>query len=66
MRQDKLAFVELIFQIREIENFQAHPNAPMTLHVETDKYVKAAKLVLESGGQRLPLDKSPVRIVALN
>ena len=38
----------------------------MTLHVETDKYVKAAKLVLESGGQRLPLDKSPVRIVALN
>jgi len=41
----------------------AHPTAPLTLRVETDKYVKAAALVLESGGQRIPLTKSPVRIV---
>ena len=41
----------------------AHPAAPITLLVETDKYVKAASLVLESGGQRIPLTKSPVRII---
>ncbi len=41
----------------------AHPAAPITLHVETDKYVKAASLVLESGGQRIPLTKSSVRII---
>jgi hypothetical protein len=41
----------------------AHPAVPITLHVETDKYVKAATLVLESGGQRIPLTKSPVRII---
>jgi len=41
----------------------AHPAAPITLLVETDKYVKAATLVLESGGQRIPLTKSDVRIV---
>ncbi|UYZ64934.1 DUF2931 family protein [Hymenobacter weizhouensis] len=45
---------------------KAHPAASITLHVETDKYVKAATLVLESGGQRIPLTKSPVRITALN
>jgi len=44
----------------------AHPAAPVTLLVETDKYVKAASFVLESGGQRIPLTKSPVRITALN
>ncbi|SHM11549.1 Protein of unknown function [Hymenobacter psychrotolerans DSM 18569] len=44
---------------------QAHPAGPITLHIETDKYVKAATLVLESGGQRIPLTKSPVRIIAL-
>jgi hypothetical protein len=41
----------------------AHPAAPITLHVETDKYVKAATLVLESGGQRIPLTKTSVRII---
>ncbi|UYZ64933.1 DUF2931 family protein [Hymenobacter weizhouensis] len=44
---------------------QAHLAGPITLHVETDKYVKAATLVLESDGQRIPLTKSPVRITAL-
>lgn len=41
----------------------AHPGAPLTLHVETDKYVKAVSLVLEAGGQRIALTKSAVRIV---
>lgn len=41
----------------------AHPAVPITLLVETDKYVKAASLVLESGGQRIPLTKSPVRVI---
>ncbi|MBF9219793.1 hypothetical protein [Hymenobacter ruricola] len=44
---------------------QAHPAGPITLRVETDKHVKAATLVLKSGGQRIPLAKSPVRITAL-
>lgn len=41
----------------------AHPGAPLTLHVQTDKYVKAVKLELEAGGQRVPLTKCTVRIV---
>ena len=41
----------------------AHPAAPITLRVETDKYVKAASLVLESGGQRIPLTNISLRIV---
>ena len=44
---------------------RAHPASPITLRVETDKYVKAASIVLESGGQRIALAKSPVRVVAL-
>lgn len=41
------------------------PGSPITLRVETDKYVKAATLVLQAGEKVIPLTKSPVRIIAL-
>ena len=40
----------------------AHPNAPLTLYVETDERATQAKLFLQNAQQRIPLLKSPVAI----
>lgn len=46
-----------------------HPRAaagPLTLLVETDKYLKKATLVLQSATEHLALTKTPVRIIELD
>lgn len=43
---------------------QASPTHPLTLRVETDKYLKKATLVLTDGTKTIPLTKSPVAITA--
>lgn len=43
---------------------KASPTAPLTLRVETDKYVKAATLVLTDGVKTIPLSKSVVEVIA--
>lgn len=43
---------------------RAAPAAPITLLVETDKYLKKASLVLKNAAQQIPLTKSAVRIIA--
>lgn len=42
----------------------AAPAKPITLRVETDKYLKKAALVLECADKQIPLTKSPVRVIA--
>lgn len=42
---------------------RASPAGPITLLVETDKYLKKASLVLKNAAQQIPLTKSPVRII---
>ena len=43
---------------------RASPTAALTLRVETDKYVKAATLVLTDGVKTIPLTKSVVEVIA--
>lgn len=42
--------------------YAAHPNAPLTLFIETDERVTQARLFLQSAQQRIALLKSPVAI----
>lgn len=41
---------------------QASPNTPLTLQVETDKYLKQVSLLLTNGSQRIPLTKTQVEV----
>ena len=43
---------------------KANPAAALTLRVETDKYVKAATLVLTDGVKTMPLSKTLVEVIA--
>jgi len=42
---------------------QAQPTSPITLRLETDKYVKQAAFVLVAGQQTIPLPKTSVEIL---
>lgn len=42
---------------------QAQPTTPLTLRLETDKYLKQASLVLAAGQQTMPLTKTAVEIL---
>ena len=42
---------------------QASPAAALTLRVETDKYVKAARFVLTDGVKTIPLTKTVVEVI---
>lgn len=45
---------------------QAHPNGPLTLRLDADKYLKQATLALTAGQQAIPLTKTPVEILPEN